>query len=166
MAMYNPNFPQTYNPYGQSWNSSMNQQPLYSQPQQQQRQNNGITWVQGENAAKSYLVAPNETAQLWDSEAQTIYLKSADASGMPSMRILDYTFRDMSGQQNYSTATMPKVVDGQAKEVEYATKSDLDALTAQINNLTMAINNMTQQNQNSNYNNKQKKGREDYENGK
>lgn len=64
----------------------------YQYPQYQQ--NNGIVWVQGEAGAKSYLVAPNQTVQLWDSEAQTIYLKSADASGMPSMKILDYTIRE------------------------------------------------------------------------
>ena len=54
----------------------------------------GIIWVQGEAGAKSYLVAPNTTVQLWDSESQTIYLKSADATGMPSIKTLDYTIRD------------------------------------------------------------------------
>jgi len=67
-----------------------NYQPQANQPQ------NGLIWVQGETAAKSYPVAPNQTIQLWDSEAQVIYLKSADASGMPSMKILDYTIRDMT----------------------------------------------------------------------
>ena len=56
-------------------------------------QSTGIIWVQGEAGAKSFLVAPNTTVQLWDSEDQVIYLKSVDASGMPSMRILDYTER-------------------------------------------------------------------------
>jgi hypothetical protein len=59
-------------------------------------QNTGIVWVQGEAGAKSYLVAPNTTVQLWDSENPVIYLKSADASGMPSMKILDYTVRGAS----------------------------------------------------------------------
>ena len=58
--------------------------------------NNSIIWVQGEAGAKSYLVAPNNTVQLWDSEAQKIYLKSADASGMPSIRVINYTFDDAS----------------------------------------------------------------------
>lgn len=64
----------------------------------QQNQGSGIIWVQGEAGAKSYLVAPNTTVQLWDSESQVIYLKSADASGMPSMRIIDYTIRDNTSQ--------------------------------------------------------------------
>ena len=77
----------------------------YQQPQQ-----TGIIWVQGEAAAKSYLVGPNSTVQLWDSEAQTIYLKSADASGMPSIKVLDYTIR------------------GDEQKTEYATKDDIKTL--------------------------------------
>lgn len=53
----------------------------------------GIIWVQGEAAAKSYLVAPNTTLALWDTESQTIYVKSADQTGLPSMRIFEYTER-------------------------------------------------------------------------
>lgn len=85
---YNTGFPLTYQPY-------YPQVPM-SLPQTQQTQaqtNSSIIWVQGEAGAKSYLVAPNTTVQLWDSERQTIYLKSADASGMPSIKILDYEIR-------------------------------------------------------------------------
>ena len=60
-------------------------------PQPQPQNNSGLIWVQGEEAAKAYLVAPNNTVALWDSEKQRIYLKSADVSGMPSMRILEWT---------------------------------------------------------------------------
>ena len=77
---YNPGFPVSYQPYyPQAF-----QMPAQQNPQPAQA-NAGIIWVQGEAGAKSYLVAPNNTVQLWDSESQTIYLKSADASGMPSM---------------------------------------------------------------------------------
>jgi hypothetical protein len=79
MAYYN-GFPATY-------------QPMYQQPYQQtqQQMNSNLIWVQGEAGAKSYLVAPNTTVPLWDSEAQKIYLKSADVSGMPSIKTLEYT---------------------------------------------------------------------------
>lgn len=84
MAFYN--YPQTYQPYiPQTFN-----QPVQ---QAQPPANNGIIWVQGEAGAKSYLIAPNTTVPLWDSEDQVIYLKSADASGMPSMKVIDYTVR-------------------------------------------------------------------------
>lgn len=54
-----------------------------------------MIWVQGEEGARAYMVAPNSTVPLWDSENQIIYVKSADNLGRPSMRILDYTIRDL-----------------------------------------------------------------------
>ena len=109
MAFY-PNY---YNPN--------NFQNYVNAPMQTPPQQNSIIWVQGESGAKSYMVAPNTTVQLWDSESQTIYLKSADASGMPSIRVLDYTFRD----------GMP----AQQAEPDYATRADLDALRKEIEEL-------------------------------
>lgn len=81
------------------------------------QQTNSPIWVQGEAGAKSYLVAPGTTVALWDSEAQVIYLKSADASGLPQMKVLDYTIR---GGQPLN------------QNVEYATKDDLEKLRAEI----------------------------------
>ena len=87
------------------------------QPYLNQQPSSGIIWIQGEAAAKSYLVAPNSTVPLWDSERQTIYIKSADAAGMPSLKIIDYTIRDT--QQG-------------AAAPAYATREDLDAVKTQI----------------------------------
>ena len=110
-------------------------QPAYY-PQMQQAQQvpqgnsfqNGtssqLTWVQGEGAAKSYLVAPGCTVALFDNESQTIYIKSADASGMPSMRILDYTFRDSAPQGKATFA-----------ESDFAKQSDVDYLKQEIESL-------------------------------
>ena len=84
-----------YSPYSPVYGApapSYQQTPQLYQQQPQQAQN-GILWVQGEGGAKAYPVAPNQTVQLWDSEAQVIYLKSADMSGLPSMKVLDYTIR-------------------------------------------------------------------------
>ena len=97
-------------------------QPQYQQPQYQQPpQNNGIIWVQGLAGAKSYMVAPNSTVQLWDSEAQCIYLKSADASGMPSIKTLDYTIREMPSQTHEN-----------APQSNFATQDDITYLKEQI----------------------------------
>lgn len=64
-------------------------------PQQQMQQvpqtNQGLLWVQGEAGAKSYLVAPNTTVLLMDSEGQRFYLKSTDGAGMPNLRTFEYT---------------------------------------------------------------------------
>lgn len=89
--------------------------------------NNGIIWIQGEAGAKSYLVAPNTTVALWDSESQTIYLKSADASGMPSIKTLDYTVRDrVQGEIRHENTS----------KVEFVTREEFDALKRQIEVLT------------------------------
>lgn len=112
-----PYFNNGYTPgYGQIY------PPQYQVPgqQSQQAQQSGVIWVQGEAAAKSYLVAPNSTVPLWDSEEKVIYLKSADVSGMPSMKILDYTIR---GEEEKKA------------QPEYATKEDLDALTEKVKEL-------------------------------
>lgn len=66
-------------------------QPQAPQVQQTPPQTNqGLIWVQGEAAARSYLVAPSTTVLLMDSESQRFYLKSADTAGMPSLRIFEY----------------------------------------------------------------------------
>ena len=103
-----------------------------------QAQNNPMTWVQGETGAKSYLLAPNTTIPLWDSEAQTIYLKSADASGMPSMKILDYTIRESAQpqlknnvvEQSTDYVTHEELKDFEdkiARKIDELTKEDLGA---------------------------------------
>jgi hypothetical protein len=119
---YNNGFPMSYPQYTQQY--PQYQQPIPTpQPQINQNQNNPIIWVSGEAGAKAYLVAPNTTVQLWDSEANCVYLKSADASGMPSMKILDYTIRE--GEK-------PKNAPLKSEMNNYATKEDIAALKAEL----------------------------------
>ena len=126
MAIFNNGYPATYPQIYQPQIQYAPQMPLQgTQMSQANQQQSGIIWVQGEAGAKSYLVAPSNTVQLWDSESQTIYLKSADASGLPSMKILDYKIRDGNGATEQQTA--------------YATKSDLDALQQRIADLQNEI---------------------------
>lgn len=125
MAYFN-GFPATYPQY-------------YQQPQQQ----NGLIWVQGEAGAKSYLVAPNSTVQLWDSENPVIYIKSADASGMPSMKVLDYTVRDSAKNTGISAST--GVED---KLSGYATKSEIQAVSDQIAVLRDRVEKLTKEKDN------------------
>lgn len=99
--------------------------------QQPASQNNNLVWVQGEAGAKSYLVAPNTTLPLWDSESQVIYLKSADASGMPSMKVLDYTIRE--------NANLPQKAPLNDKVEEYVTKEELDVFRAEISKKIEAL---------------------------
>lgn len=130
MALYNNGLPMGYQPvmYPQY-------QPVMPQPQASQQQNTGgLIWVQGEAGAKSYLVAPNTTVQLWDSEKQVIYLKSADASGLPSMKVLEYKIRDNGQPQGAPTGT---------PQSDFATRADVEALYGQINALRAEIDGLT-----------------------
>ena len=121
---YNNYFPMGYQQYYPQMQGVQNL-PQQNQPQQ----NNSIIWVQGEAGAKSYLVAPNSTVTLWDTESETIYIKSADASGMPNMKVLDYTIR---GNAVERTNNIPM-------QNGFATKDDLDALRADFNALKAKI---------------------------
>lgn len=123
MAYYN-GFPASYQPVYPVQQAPVMQTPQYQQQYQQQAQGGvSIVQIQGEAAAKSYLVAPNSTVQLWDTDAGVIYIKSADASGMPSMKVLDYTVR---GEAVSAPA---------APAVEYATKDEVNALAEKIRDL-------------------------------
>lgn len=46
--------------------------------------------MQGEAGAKSYLVAPNTSVLLMDSENSNFYIKTTDAAGMPALRTFAY----------------------------------------------------------------------------
>lgn len=117
---YNNYFPMGYQ---QQYYPQQMQQPQQVQQAGSQMPTNNLIWVQGEAGAKSYLVAPNTTVQLWDSESQVIYLKSADASGMPSMKILDYKIREAAQPQQTQIVT---------PTADYVTREELTAFEAQI----------------------------------
>ena len=129
MAIYNNGYPATY-------------QPMYQYQQPVQNQNTGLIWIQGEQAAKSYLVAPNNTVALFDSEAQSIYLKSADASGMPSIKVLDYTIRDSS--KNPSNTP---VIAQDGNNTTYATKAEIQTVMEQITALRDRVDSLMKRRQ-------------------
>lgn len=100
------------------------QMPLQNQPTNA----NDIIWVQGEAGAKAYLVAPNNTVTLWDSESQTIYLKTADMNGVPSMRVLDFTER---------TTNAPKTLEKHECQCgnKFILKEELNAVQGEIQDI-------------------------------
>ena len=104
-----------------------------SYPQYQQ-QNNPIIWIQGIEAAKAYQTAPNSTVVLFDSEDQSIYIKSADMQGKPSMRILDYTIRSEAPK------TAQNALSGNNAQIP--TRDDISALQSQIDSLRRQIEQM------------------------
>ena len=101
MAYYAPFYRPTY--YDQMQNPNMGQfNQQYQQTVQQMlpTQMSGTNtvssdflWVLGQTEAESYPVAPNNTVILWDKNLPTIYIKSVNAQGVPSMRVLDFAER-------------------------------------------------------------------------
>lgn len=75
-----------YFPVGYQTTQPFQYQYPQPQPQPQPQQSNGIIWIQGEGAARSYLVSPNTSVVLFDSDDPMFYIKSADQSGMPTLR--------------------------------------------------------------------------------
>mgnify|MGYP007062346300 CR=1 FL=1 len=102
-----------------NWNQNNMQQA--SQPPQT---NQGILWVQGESAARSYLVAPNSTVLLMDSETNRFYLKSANNAGMPSMQIFEYSEVTQNAPQ--SSQSVSNNLDD-----KYVTREEYSQLQAQ-----------------------------------
>lgn len=113
------NYPPYYQPNYQPQPYAPPMMDQLAQLRAQQPASNPMIWVQGEAAAKSYLVAAGNTVPLWDSENMCIYVKSVDASGVPSMRILDYTER-------------AKAAPTQTPTPEYVTRAEFEAFAAQF----------------------------------
>ena len=96
-----------FNPY--------NQYP-YSQPQPQQTNYLPLTFVSGIEGAKAFIVAPNQTVYLKDSDSNILYEKKADAQGRYSLTAYE----------------MKPVNDTSKQQSEFATTSDLTALKSML----------------------------------
>ena len=120
---FNPYYPQ---PMPDNLMQMRQMQQPQMQPMQQPVQQNpiaqsGVQWVSGEQEARGYLIAPNSAVALWDSTAPTVYLKQADASGKPTLKIYDLVER---------TETAPNAP--QKPGVEFVTREEFDRLAALV----------------------------------
>ncbi|MCM1057248.1 MAG: hypothetical protein NC517_06545 [Firmicutes bacterium] len=103
--------------------------------QQPPQTNQGLIWVQGEAAARSYLVAADNTVLLMDSETPVFYLKSADRSGMPlPLRVFDYTERTQDAPQ--AAQSVQTDLDD-----KYVTREEYDALNGKYAEILDRLNN-------------------------
>lgn len=124
-SMYQPYQPPMADQLAQLRNSY---QPQAQVPQASQQ--SSILWVQGEEAAKAYMVAPGATVLLMDSEGQSFYLKSTDPQGMPlPLRIFDYVER---------TAQKP-LEQPQISTGEFVTRREFEALAARVGELLAPV---------------------------
>lgn len=112
--------------------------PQYQQPISQPT--NDMIWVLGQTEAESYPVAPNNSVVLWDKSNPTIYVKSVNAQGVPSMRTLDFTERTQNGSQTpveHACQCGDKFV---TKDELTALKGKCDDLTAKYDDLLSKFN--------------------------
>ena len=125
---YNYNNP--YQNYYQPMYQPVQQQPVMAQQGQQNvtaqtytptPTTSGIIWISGESEATMYPIAPNNAVALWDRNGKSIYLKSADATGKPTMTVYDLVERDQSASDSVAE-----------QNTEYATKSDLSAVVGVV----------------------------------
>lgn len=128
-------------PYYQNFAAPYQQgyyQPYQPQPVQQNTQSyspaaaqNGIIWISGPQEAQMYPIAPNNAVALWEKSGKTIYLKSADATGKPTIRVYDLVERAETASDGVSGA------DG--KTPAYATKDELTAVVGVVKGFDEAI---------------------------
>ena len=133
----NPYFPQQQGYYNNgAMHDMLNQQKMQYQqmpPQQPMAIHaDPMLWVLGQTEAESYPVAPNNTVTLWDKNQPTIYIKSANAQGVPSIRVLDFTERTANAPKT------PEKHDCQCGD-KFATKEQLTALEGKISEITAIV---------------------------
>ena len=146
---YQDRLAQLQNQYQQAVNV-----PQMPQMQQPPQTNQGLLWVSGEVGAKSYLVAPNSTVLLMDSDSSRFYLKSADNSGMPSLRIFEYKeVTNMAQNAPQDSRTVENNLD-----VRYVTRDEYDRLKRQYEEITARLDGMAANADSARPSNKSKRG--------
>lgn len=108
------------------------QQPMQTNIAPMSQPTNDMLFVLNENEASAYPVAPNNSVVLWDKNNKTFYIKTANAQGIPSMQIYDFTER-----VSEDTKTPEKHVCNCGDK--YATKEQINALQGKIEGLETRI---------------------------
>jgi hypothetical protein len=122
-----PNMAENQNQFAQPYQAPMQTNSVHMQMQTQPT-NDTLLWVLNENEASSYPVAPNNSVVLWDKNNKTFYIKTANAQGIPSMQIYDFTERieNPSKMPAEHTCTCGD---------KFATKEQLNAVEGKINDI-------------------------------
>jgi hypothetical protein len=98
-------------------------QQMPMQPVQQPIQSSGgLIWVDNEEQAKNYLVAPNNVIPMFDKSSSAMYIKSADGAGMPTFK--RYKLIDIDEEKPKNAPETHKCTCGD----KFVTKEEFDAL--------------------------------------
>lgn len=137
---YQQSFPQPYpdrlTQLQNQYQQAVNVPQIQTVPQPQVNQ--GLLWVSGEIGAKSYLVAPNSTVLLMDSDSSRFYLKSADNAGMPSLRIFEYS----EVTNTPTTSVNAPNLDENVLNDKFVTREEYEGLKSQYESIMERLNSM------------------------
>ena len=151
MANYNSPYTNTYggyypqNNYNQpSYNNSYSYQPMMAQqpmPQIQQPNYLPLTYVNGEEGAKAYIVSPNTTIYLRDSDSNKLFIKSSDNNGKYTIEAYELTPIGENSQkaQNLSETIDPNrfISKEQLSALEDKFEAKLSKLQSKIDKMQM-----------------------------
>ena len=124
--------PDMLNQYKGQYQQMPMQQPMIQQSVQQMpiQSNGGLIWVDNEEQAKNYLVAPNNVVPMFDKNSPQMYIKSADGAGMPTFK--KYKLTDFEEVDNApKTPTEHKCTCGD----KFVLKNDFQALQSEFETL-------------------------------
>lgn len=137
IGYYNPSIPQEAQAYQQGYQPYQQPVQVPNQPNMaisQPSSTSDMIWVLNETEATSYPVAPNNSVTLWDKNKDTIYIKSVNMQGVPSMRILDYTDRTVEN----GSKTADNAISGDSGK--FTPLKDFNALQAKFDGLQSELN--------------------------
>ena len=132
---YQANFgamPDNLNQFKNSYYPQMSPPQLIPQPMPNGTSNDMI-WVLGEVEAMSYPVAPNNTVVLWDKNNNTIYIKSVNAQGVPSMRTLDF----------FERTSEKSSAPNESQNIRFVCVEEFKALEAKFEELNSEFSNIS-----------------------
>lgn len=136
---YQQPYPYQYQPQVPAPMDRLSQLQAQYQMSQQPTSNQNLLYVQGESAAKSWMVGAGQSVLLMDSENPVFYIKSADNSGIPlPLRVFDYTERLQNTPQNAPQS--PQSVQENLDD-KYVTRQEYDALQGKYMEILERLNN-------------------------
>lgn len=139
-----PNQQAVYNNYQQPQNIAM--------PQYQQTNYLPLTFVNGVEGAKAFIVNPNQTIYLKDSDSNLLFEKRADSQGKYSLvgyKLEEISINDINKTTNESTEVVNKFATKDEVK-EFAKLGDLNALEtlfdSKLDKLSSRIEKLARQN--------------------
>ena len=112
-------------------------QQMPMQPVQQPIQSNGgLIWVDNEEQAKNYLVAPNNVIPMFDKSSSAMYIKSADGAGMPTFK--KYKLIDVDEEMPKNAPKTHECTCGD----KFITKEEFNALKGKFYDLQAKYDNL------------------------